>query len=332
MPRVSEATAALLERRREALNARFVRLGRGRDTGAFLAYLARTVDPIVAALSASGTSAARAAGEAVLLALFDLGLVPAARALVADQEASAFERALVEQLPRFAAHLERAPAELVAALANGYDQLSRELGAAQAQRWLWSLAEVSLHCSTRRGLLEAGLAITWREGLAEARAAVLGCELPAPVCNALFGVPLLEREPHRRFCTPGSSGLGPLEIVAQVGGFVGFGGCFRRPPALQVAAGHILARDDRASFELHADVFGARIRPAPSLQAAADGGDVIRLDAEGRLTWSAQGELCEGVFPALAGASSVVACQGVAAVSLPSTHLVFVLGRREARA
>lgn len=316
MSRVSERTAGLLERRREVLNARFARLGRGRDARAFLDYLARTVDPIVAA----------GGGEAALLSLFDLGLSVAGRGLLGGQEPSAFERTLVEHLPRFGIHFQQRPAELIAVVANGFERLSRELSTERACTWLVQLAAVSSHCPTRRSLLEAGLASAWCQGLAEARRTVLSLKLDTTVCQTIFGVSKLEQDPARRFCRPGSSGLGPLEIVAQVGGFLGFGGCFRRPPTLRAARDRLIATDESACYEICADAFGARLRPSHALDKPEEG-DPISVSDSGAVTWGAH----SGSFAMLAGASSAAAIDGMAAVSLGTSHIVFVLGRREAR-
>lgn len=316
MPRVSEKTAALLERRRDALNARFIRLGRGRDPSTFLHYLARTVDPIVAAGGA----------ESALLALFDLGLAAGSRGLLGTHEPSAFEVALVEHLPRFGEHFRKTPAELVALVANAFERLSRELSTERACAWLAQLASVSHFCPTRRALLEAGLSIAWREGLAEARRTVLSLKLDTAVSGAIFGVPTLDGDPARRFCRPGRAGFGPLEIVAEIGGFTGFGGVFRRPPTLRAVQGRIIATDDTTAYEICADAFGARVRSSHALDGP-DEGDSISLAADGTLAWMS----ASGNFPALLGARSVVAIDGMAAVTLPTSHIVFVLGRTEAR-
>lgn len=319
---VSEATRAILEARREMLNARFVRMGRGSDGTAFLGYLERTVDPLVE----------NGGGERVLFALFDLGIIGMPRGLVGEREASRFERLIVDELPRFGEHFQRSPAALVTLVANGFERLSRELGEEHAVTWVRTLASVSGLCGTRTELLEAGLMIAWRTGLAEARAAVHALSPRAELVNAIFGVDALDATPRHRFRFPAATTLGPLELLAAVGGFAGFGGPFRVPPLLTQVNGTIYASDGMSSFELFADAFGARLRVALPIAAEAPDGESISVSPTGDVVWTmGDGEVLRGSFPSLSGARSCVAAQGVAAVALPTTHLVFVLGRRARR-
>lgn len=327
---MSSRAASVLEARRDELNARFARDAGELSPGHMLAYLGRTVVPILDAWE--GEPAAT-----VLFALFDLGLVGLRVGLVGESDATAFERTLRERMPLVRAHVESAPGVVLRAVGNGYLNVLRERGPEVAQVWLDALAQGASSCSDRAALLELGVVLAWRAGLAEAREVALehATRLDPALLRTLFGAASLDGDPARRFCHPGSiAPLGPLELVATAGGFVGFGGPFRRPPRPCVIAGRLVCTDGAATFELFADVFGARLRPAAWAHAEAAGGadtGGAYVDASGAVhvpgAATSASTLTSGE---LAGAVAAAACSGMIAVALGDSHQVFVLGRREA--
>ena len=111
--------------------------------------------------------------------------------------------------------------------------------------------------------------------------------------------------------------LGPLGVVAVAGGFIGFGGPFRRPPLPRVVAGRLVCTDQDATFELFADMFGTRFRPAAWAHAEAT-----------TATADASAAAVEGLDK-IRGAVAAAACSGMVAVALGDSHKIFVLGRRE---
>lgn len=310
------SAASLLEACRDELNARFAREAGARDPEAMLGYLRRTVVPILDAWDGEPTAA-------VLFALFDVGLAGLRAGLVGETDATPFERALGERMPELRAHLERAPGVVLRALGNGYLHVQRERGTEVAQTWLETLASGAAHCADRAALFELGVVLGWRAGLAEAREVALDriAHLGASLLRLLFDAASLDPDPERRFCRPGGGGpLGPLELVATAGGFVGFGGPFRRPPLPRVIAGRLVCTDGDATFELFADVFGTRFRPAGWAHAEA---------TSTANTGGAGVAQVMGVSDKLRGAVAAAACSGMVAVTLGDSHQVFVLGRRE---
>jgi hypothetical protein len=299
-----------------------------------LGYLRRTVLPILDGWQ-SGEP-----GEAVLFALFDLGLLGIPAGLIGETEAIGFERALALSMPRFEAHVERAPSVVLRALGNGYARVARELGTVAADGWLDALASGADRCADRGALFDLGAVLAWRAGLAEVRDVALerASGLEPGLLVQLFGAAQLESATHRRFCAPGAAGplgplspLGPLALVARVGAFVGFGGPFRRPPLPRVVAGRVVCTDGDGAFELHADVFGARLRPAAWAYEEAmtsDEAGGAHADPDGTV------RAAESTFRSdeLRGASGAAEAQGMVAVTLADSHKVFVLGRREAAA
>ncbi len=306
------SSARLLEACRDELNARFARGAGDRSPDAMLGYLRRTVIPILDAWDGATAS--------VLFALFDLGLTGMRAGLVSDSDAKPFERVLRERMPELRAHIERAPGVVLRALGNGYLHLQRERGAEVAQSWFEALASGASHCPDRTALFDLGVVLGWRAGLAEAREVPLdrAAHIDASLRRVLFDAATLDPDPARRFCRPGTTTpLGPLEIVTTAGGFVGFGGPFRRPPLPRVVAGRLVCTDGSATFELFADVFGTRFRPAawahPEAVSSADTG----------------GALLEQAAATLRGAVAAAACSGMVVVALGDSHKVTVLGRRE---
>ncbi|CAN5919655.1 hypothetical protein BH11MYX3_BH11MYX3_46490 [soil metagenome] len=316
------SSARLLEACRDELNARFARGAKDRSPEAVLGYLRRTVIPILDAWEGEPTAV-------LLFALFDVGLAGMRAGLVGEIDATPFERVLGERMPELRAHVERAPGAVLRALGNGYLHVQRERGSEVAQSWLEALASGAAHCSDRAALLDLGVVLGWRAGLAEAREVALDriANIDATVLRGLFDATSLDPDPERRFCRPGPTApLGPLEIMATAGGFVGFGGPFRRPPLPRVVGGRLVCTDGDATFELFADVFGTRFRPAAWAHAeansTADSGGA-HIDATGSVVVE-QGAVGSD---RLRGAVAAAACGGMVAVALGDSHKVVVLGR-----
>lgn len=321
---VSDRFRAVLEVRRESFNQRFARRGRNLDAAVFLAYLRRTAAPLV---EIAGDSAA----ETTATTLFELGLVALERGLVgASGGPSPFEAALVDALPRFGPHFTDAPAIVTRAAANGYEQLRRAVDDERASRWLDGWAALAAACASRDELFDAGLVLAWKSGLAEARARALS-RLAArgpELAQRTLGVASIDARPERRFVSPEAPPDVPLElaIVTRVGAFRGFGGSFRVPPKLAVAGDHVVASDGEVSLVVHADVFGARILPAPWV------GDAAAL-AHASATICHSDEIAKHGFGAFVqdhfrDVTSVASAAGLAAVTTADSHQIAILGWR----
>ncbi len=330
---VTSRAVALFEARRDELNERFRRGGAALSAPAMLGYLRRTALPILEGWQGEPT-------PAVLFALFDLGVSGLAAGLVGEADATPFERGLVVGMPKLEALAAAAPSVVLRALGNGYARIAREIGPRAADGWLGLVTSGAARCAERSALLDLGVVLAWRAGLAEAREVALerARGLDRRLLVEIFGTPELESSPHRRFCAPGAAGplgplapLGPLELLGRVGGFVGFGGPFRRPPLPRVVLGRLVCTDGDVACELHADVFGARLRPAAwAYEGAMSSSDVggARVDAAGTVQALGSTVACGD----LRGAAAAAQALGMVAVTLADSHQVFVLGRREAAA
>jgi hypothetical protein len=203
------------------------------------------------------------------------------------------------------------------------------LDAERAARWLETMESLGPSCADHDALFSLGLVLAWRAGAAEyheaAHARFEG--LSPTLRRASMGVETLPADPARRFAAPLEEGpLGAPEIVAELGGFVGFGGVFHDPPLLSVADGRVFAFDSRSTTEVFADAFGAALRHVADPPDTQDSGvgSPLSLSASGKLGLDES----ESVLTLLANASSHAWANGVGAVTLPHSHFVFVVGRR----
>ncbi|MCA9532446.1 MAG: hypothetical protein KC593_02160 [Myxococcales bacterium] len=320
----SAAFHAAVAARRDYLNALFRREGRGVQPEVFMAYLRDVVGPLVGLTA--GADSARA--EELTTALYRLTLRAHRQGLIGgDAPSAALRHALTRTLPPLLSAFPDRPRDLSLAVCNGALRLER-LDTARALAWLTALESLGPSCTDLDTLFSLGLVLAWREGAAEYRPAAHArfAELPPLLRRAALGVETLPNDPARRFAAPmDDAPLGPPAVVARLGGFVGFGGPFRDPPLVVAAEGRLFAFDSHSTTEIFADAFGAALRqvaepphdqdaPHSASFSLADDG-VLRIgDAETQLA-------------PLAASSSSAWADGVAAVTLPHSHFVFVVGR-----
>jgi len=250
--------ATLLEARRDELNARFARGAGELSPEHMLGYLQRTVIPILDAWEGEPSAA-------ILFALFDLGMVGLRTGLVGEAGQAPFEHGMCRHMPAFRTHVEREPGVVLRAIGNGYLHVQRERGPDVAQVWLDSLASGASQCPDRSTLLQLGVVLSWRAGLAEAREAALECatRLEPMLLARLFGSSSVVADPERRFCRPGASAkLGALELVAKAGRIGGFRGPFPRSPEPRGTPGGAACAGGWMSVRRPANT-GARNRPSP---------------------------------------------------------------------
>lgn len=335
MPEVPPAFAAALETQRDALNAAFAlrqRAGAKIDPSAFLEHLQTRLSPIVAAVEASRPE--RIAG--VVAALYDVSLDLFAASLLGPEARLALVgRVWDELLPAMSTLLARKPQEVAACLSNAAMQVASQPGT-RPELWLTRLIEVAPRCDSIERLLEVGLVAAWQAGLVQFRTAALAAaaRLPPELAATALGMPtsavaqlsdILAQMTANPWANGTASGKLKLELVATVGAFIGFGGVFLRPPMVSHCEGRIVCSDGVASWQLLADACGSWFRP---LGHAANYKTVSapqqpQIDKQGTVRW---GELSLRI-PHLAAASSQ-ACDGATlAVTIPTSHHVFLLGK-----
>ncbi len=316
---------AALAERRDYLNGLFRQDGRSVDTDAFLLHLGSVVGPMVDTLAQANAQRA----DELTVALYRVSLRAHRQGLLGSKSPSrAIERAFASTLPALLGAFPERPRDLSVAVCNAALRLSR-IHPERADRWLASMESLGPACADLDALFALGLVLAWREGAAEYRVAARErfLELSPMLRRATLGVEALGPEGDRRFAGPLEHGaLGAPEIVARLGGFIGFGGMFRDPPLVIAAEGRLFAFDSQATTEIFADAFGATLR-----SVAATPPDPVDA-AEGPVTLGDKGEVGFGAatarIPLLSSASSHAYVDGMLAVTLAESHFVFVVGRR----
>lgn len=316
---------AALAARRDYLNAVFRQDGRRVDPEAFLRHLSQVVGPLVEQLAGSDVERA----EELTVTLYRLSLRALRQGLLGGESPShAMTRAFTTTLPVLLAAFPQRARDLSLAVCNAALRLER-LAPQRADRWLASMESLGPSCADLDALFALGLVLAWREGAAEYRVAARErfAELSPVLRRATLGVEVLAPDGDRRFAAPLDTGaLGAPEIVARLGGFIGFGGLFRDPPLVVAAEGRLFAFDSQATTEVFADAFGATLRPVaetPNQQQDVAHAPVSLSDKGSVSMGGAKAHL-----PLLESASSHAYVDGMLVVTLAESHFVFVVGRR----
>jgi hypothetical protein len=338
---LSEPFAAALKARRESLNARFAerrKAGGPIDAPAFLEHLAAVVDPIVQAVDREFPERTRAAVEQLYdlsLELFTLSLLgPRARLPQVD----AVWRRL---LPSFGRFLARDPARVAGCLSNAAWNLVQQAGT-RPDWWIGAMGDLAADCKGIDDVLGCGIVLAWQAGMAQYRTGALeqARKLPPTLAARALHLPgdaslarvasALDRLSHDPWLTTGSAAENDGDVkstvcVRTLGGFRGFGGAFLRPPKVSGSDGCLWVGDGEFFWELRADVYGWHLhRTGAGSVPANQARDGIAIDRKGTVSW--QGACA--AFPDLAGASSI-GCDGTTvAVTVPTSHHVFLLARR----
>ncbi len=333
---IEGALADALERGRERFNARFAyarRLNRRLNPDSFAYLLADYVKPAVDAVSRVAPDRVDAVTESLFSASLNL--------LIRDLLGRASRHPEIDAtwtrlFPAAARLLAEKPDIAVPALSNAVYHLSSESGA-RPEQWIDIMGHLIPQVSSVEELLEAGKVAAWRSGMAHYRTAALETipQLSDKVANTAVGVFEVKRHlprnrlrlaldfPWRR---PGGTNRDTkpaLAIVAKVGGFRGFGGPFDKPPEVAVVDGELYAFDDTEAWLITADRFGATFHRAG--ESSSDGGDQqpsdLKIDGKGKVV---NGDMST-TFPTLAGAKSSTVSGDTLAVTLPTSHKVFLI-------
>jgi len=341
------AFAAVLEAERDALNARYTLRQRGGsriDGVAFLAHLRQAVAPLAEQIHAILPERTRTA----VLALYDVSLdLFAASLLGAEAKTPLIGRVWTELLPLVVKLLAREPQQVAGCLCNAAFRIAGQLGT-KPNTWLARMQAAAPHCESVAQLLEIGKVAAWQAGMVQYRAAALAAagKLPAALAAAALGLPpsvtaemmkaildrLNENPWHSAAAALNSKQEHPqIACVATAGAFVGFGGLFFRPPVVESHDGRLFVSDGRSQWELLADACGAwfrRLGDAPAKRAPADTRGDLSIDRHGKIRW---GKLSLEV-PHLAHASSFAHSGATLAVTIPTSHHVFLFSSRGAPA
>src|SRR5581483_4400141 len=257
--------ARVLEDRRERFNSLFAaeRAMRPNLSGdEFAAALAALAAPVVEAVAREDSGKADAAGEA----MFHLTLELLSKDLIGPRARNpVLNSALTSLLVGLSRHLLEDPAGVAAELTNALVHLAFEPNA-RAAEWARQMARVGSSCRDRAGLLRAGEALAWINGLAQFRGPALQAlaALPPEAAELALGLapgtpvePVIARLRSDPWFDPRRPrGENGLRVVRIIGGFRGFGGPFVTPPIVVRSSDGILVFDREECWTLHADAFG----------------------------------------------------------------------------
>jgi hypothetical protein len=337
---VAEFSAAFVEAldaQRDALNSRFAlrqRAGGRIDGEAFLQHLQARISPLVDQIAAASPERVRA----VVAALYDVSLDLFAASLLGPLAKMPWvERVWAELLPAATNLAARQPQQVAGSLCNAAFQIASQRGA-RPQLWIERIREVAPRCQSLSELLEAGKVAAWQAGMVQMRGAALSAAgaMRAPLAAVALGLPettsaenlaaRLGRLREHVWLTVEAAGdarrAAAIECVGTVGAFSGFGGLFLRPPVVDGVDGRLLVNDGESQWELVADAYGAWLRrigdapkKRPKSKAAA-----AKIDGGGTLRWG-ESSLAQ---PHLASATSLAECGLTLAVTIPTSHHVFL--------
>ena len=338
---LSEPFAAALKSDRESFNARFAErrlAGSQIDGGAFLDHLQTVVDPIVQAVAARFPERTRAAvGQ-----LYDLSLDLFTAALLGPRTRSPHVDAVWRRLlPALGVFLARDPARIAGSLSNAAWNLGQQPDV-KVEWWIDRMRELSAHCDSLEGLLECGKVLAWQAGMAQYRTAALetagnlapvlaarALQLPAGadaahVHGALDRLkldPWLTAEKAQEPAPPPQT----ISCVRTLGAFRGFGGTFLRPPSVSSAEGSLWVGDGESFWRMQADAYGWHLQRSGSGPVPANQGRrIISMDRQGTVQW----DDVTARFPELSGAVTAAFDGTTLAVTIPTSHHVFLLARR----
>lgn len=341
MAQLTGPLAEALARHREALNARFAaaQMGGARiDSAAFMEHLAEVVEPIVRAVA--GEFAEKV--DSVTLALYDLSLELFGATLLGPENTCppilVVWRTLLPRVPRF---LAREPGRVAGSLSNAVHNLASTPGA-RVDEWIERMIGLAPVAGDVSIFLDSGKVLAWRAGMTQYREGALATarKLDTPVGARALGLPegaptadiaaALDRVTENPWISPTDAVGGPaadsrrMRIVSRVGAFRGFGGPFLRSPTIRYQHDHFLVSDGEATWMLLADLHGSTFQRIddpplkPNWSEAA-----IQADPDGTLRW---GDAIAR-FEELAGFSSHASDGKTLAITLPTSHFVFLLAR-----
>ncbi|WP_420140069.1 hypothetical protein [Sphingomonas sp.] len=230
----------------------------GFDLDALTDAVRERIDPLAVAVEAAAPDRAAAVVDAAFALTLDLvgrGLAGTRRALI--------DRVWAQLAPALATTVAQRPEPVLAMLTNAALTIDATAGA-RAEAWITHMAELGplIDADT---LPRVGQVVAWRSGMAHYRAQALAAAdaLPEPLALAAIGAVGSWREARAalaadRWWTPDGRPAAPI----RVGGFVGFGGPFERPPRLKAGADGFIVRSGAQIFLLIADAWGATLHPA----------------------------------------------------------------------
>jgi hypothetical protein len=308
------------------------------DELAFQEHLRTTVNELVCGVASTQPDRVRA----VVTSLFDVSLDLFAAGLLGPKTKHPHVNAAWrELLPNSVRMLACEPTRVAGSISNALDHLAAYPSARPAE-WIEGMRRLLPLCDSVPQWLDAGKVMAWRAGMVQYRAAALRLAraMPWKVVVRCLGAPdaaseaecqrWLDRLDADRWFSPENRHVAAasqtLRIVRVTGGFRGFGGPCLHPPIVAASNGDLLVIDGNEAWHLLADAFGTlwqRTSPASLPSNTSSVAPKVSVNSRGRVTWNGTHQ----EFPDLAEPSSF-ACDGqTLAVTLPTSHHVFLVAQ-----
>jgi hypothetical protein len=254
----------------------------------------------------------------LVAALFELTLELTGLELFSRSEA--VRRLWQDLFPAAAGILSERPNIYAAGMTNAVYNLEREAGA-DWRFWLQRMEKTRLRCATGEEWLQAGQVLAWVSGLAHFRESAqhLAERLPGDLVAEL--VPRWDRVKDDPWWSRRPA-PGQVKAIHEVGGFVGFGGVFRRPPEVVTAGeNRFLVSDGTDDWLLSCDGFGATLKRVVEFELLETRRSKLGISADGGVTWYGK----TFPFPAIAPVASFDVAGPVMAVTSGLSHSVHIL-------
>jgi hypothetical protein len=234
--------------------------------------------------------------------------------------------------------LAREPRRLAASISNAAANLSTTAGA-KPDWWVARLLALGPACANLQSLLDCGKVLAWQAGMVRFRASALEIveRLPPQLAAQSLGLDAqssadaltrvigrlradvwLTAEQAAQLSDPPRT----LRIVGRVGDFRGFGGVFLRPPSVGCLGQSLFVSDGSGTWELLADAYGSELRRT-SQSVATKTDSAVQISAEGQVRWESE----PVIFSELSGPQSYCAAGRTLAVTLTTSHHVYLLAR-----
>ncbi len=339
---ITGAFAEVLKRNRERFNTKFAYARRrypALEAEDFFAHLRLVVEPIINTIAQQQADKT----DDVADALYDISLELIGKGLMGErmrypamlmgwnQLFNALPNLLISDAAWFAG-----------AVSNAIYNLSVTPNT-RITYWVDAMTEMGKHCASVQTFLDLGKIIAWRCGMAHYRMGALEVcsHLEPSLARAALLIPqeettpietVVERLQQDPWLAPlaASKSAGwskTLRVVAKAGAFRGFGGDFISPPEVAMSEGEFIVFDDEHCWMLTVDLFGATLHRLGSSIPPLDSkfNNDFFIDKDGRVTDKQQ----RASFPQLAGASSFASNQTTLAITLPLSHVIYLIAQTE---
>lgn len=338
---ISDTLAETLDADREMFNAMFVEFrmsGHEIDPAIFLSHIARAIDPVTVRIADVLPERTRVAVRElyrISLSLFASSLLGSNARIHEIPEM--FERLF----PAIPAHIARDPSRVVASLCNAVYNLASQNGA-RAKEWMDRLIQIAPACEDANALLDCGKLLAWQSGMAQYRddAIATARKMPTELATRLLTpssdlsrerldalLDRLQRDPWAKSETDtetvSSSGTnsGSIHCVRTLGAFRGFGGDFLSPPTVCCSETGLHVTDGKAHWDLIADAYGTFLHRCHPRKPRRPADRSPTIFADGKVSWDDR----SAFFPELAKSSSRAFDGTTLAVTLPTSHQIYLL-------